>query len=75
MKQSEKYDLLQYALWCLVHRFYDKNVDELEPDKQYSFGSHHVTGAELVDMWHKLIHFLFEARNWEKLEEEGGQDD
>jgi len=60
MKQSEKYDLLQYALWCLVYHSHDNYVYGLEPDRKYSFGSHHATGADLIDMW---------------LEEKEGQDE
>jgi len=72
MKQSEKYEILQFALrYC----FEENGIYELIDDKLYHIGDARATGREIKDIWNKLLWFRDEARNREKLEEEGGQDE
>jgi len=75
MKQSEKYEALQYAFWYTFEHENYIRIYRLKNDQKYKIGPCRLTGEEVMDIWNKLLWFRDEALNREKLEEEGGGQD
>jgi len=69
MKQSEKYEVLQFVLWYYITNKIDINMLLLRDDEEYYVGHVRCTGTEIKDMWSRLLRFCDEARNREKTEE------
>jgi len=69
MKQSEKYELLQFVLWYYLKCNEDEGINYLVDGKTYHIGIVKAKGREIKAIWRKLLWFRDGARDQEKTEE------
>jgi len=69
MKQSEKYEALQYVFWDLFDHERRGEINMLFDGKLYRIGPFEATGAKIKSIWNKLLWFRDEARNREETED------
>lgn len=70
MKQSEKYDILQYAVYLLIDDKVGGGFDCVIGEGLCSIKGHLYTSKELYDLWSRLVDYKNIAEMNEKKEEE-----